>query len=710
MKERAGFAGNKFWVFLFWGILASSLSLIIYMAKPSFIEGVDRTAGDARFKARGKAATADEVIIVAIDEKSVNELGRWPWPRTTMARLIDNLAPAKVVGLDIVFSEPETLERDNALGNAVKKAGNVVLGYFLREEATSEPDKKAINQIDRSKIKIVKMLENTSSVPIVDLPGIETNIPVIGKDASGFGLFNILPDGNDGILRRSQLIFLYKGDMYPSLALEALRKYLEGDVVLQIAPYGVDGLSINDRELPVDEGGSFQLNFYGKGGTFKTYSAVDIIKGRLPREAIKGKIVFVGATEKGIYDLRVTPLDPIYPGVEVHATVAANVLQKRFLIHDSRVIALDIFFIIFLSIGLCASLTRVHRTFISLIIFLAFLLLHTAVNFYLFSSYNLVASAIYPFIGISLSYLLAEAYRNIVVESKGRFLKKAFGSYVSPELVSEILKNPDSLKLGGEKREITILFSDIRGFTSLSEKLAPEELVSILNEYLTPMTRIVLEEGGYLNKYIGDAIMVICNAPIDLSDHPKKGCIIALRWVKELEKLNEKWKKEGHPLLGIGVGVNTGDAVIGNMGGDLRFEYTAIGDTVNLASRLEAMNKLYGTVIIATESTQKLTQNDFLFRELDMVRVKGKEKPVAIYELVDFLPGNAEKKELEGSFSEALSLYKGRMFEDAKAGFDAILNKFPKDGPSTLYAQRCADYLKLLPPSDWDGVYVAKTK
>src|SRR3989338_1313568 len=646
VKRDSGFTGNKFWIFLLWGALASALSLGLYKIKPSFIQGIDEVAGDARFKARGKVAPSDDVIIVAIDEKSVNELGRWPWPRTTMARLIDNLAPAKVVGLDIVFSEPEALERDNALGNAVKKAGNVVLGYFLREEATSEPDKKAINQIDRSKIKIVKMLENTSSVPIVDLPGIETNIPVIGKDASGFGLFNIIPDGNDGILRRSQFIFLYKGGIYPSLALEALRKYLEGDVVLQIASYGVDGLSINDRELPVDEGGSFQLNFYGKGGTFKTYSAVDIIKGRLPRDAVKGKIVFVGATEKGIYDLRVTPLDPIYPGVEVHATVAANVLQKRFLIHDSRVVALDIFFIILLPIGLSLALTQIHRTFLSLIIFLAFLLLHTAANFYLFSSYNLVASAIYPFIVISLSYLLAEAYRNIVVESKGRFLKKAFGSYVSPELVSEILKNPDSLKLGGEKREITTLFSDIRGFTSLSEKLSPEELVAILNEYLSPMTKIVLEEGGYLNKYIGDAIMVLCNAPVDLSDHSKKGCVIALRWVKELERLNEKWKREGHPRLGIGGGINTGDAGAGNMGGDLRFEYTAIGDTVNLASRLEGMNKIYGTVIIATETTQKLAANNFLFRELDLVRVKGKEKPVSIYELMDFSNGDALKREL----------------------------------------------------------------
>lgn len=691
-------------------MLASAFGLVLYKAEPSFIQGIDQIAGDARFKARGKAFPGKEVVIVAIDEKSVNELGRWPWPRTTMAKLVKGLVPAKVVGLDIVFSEPETKERDSNLGNEVSKAGNVVLGYFLREDAARVPEQEAINQLGRSKIKIIKKLEEIESIPVAELPGINTNIPVIGKGAKGFGLFNIFPDGNDGVIRRSQLVFLYQGELYPSLALEALKSYLGGDIVINIASYGVDSLFINDKRIPVDEAGRLRLNFYGKGGTFTTYSAVDVIKGRLPREAIEDKIVFVGATEKGIYDLRVTPIDPIYPGVEVHATVAANTLEGRFLIHDARVIALDIFLMIFLPIGLCLSLAWVHRTFISLIIFLLFLSFQTITNFYLFSSYNLVPSAVYPLISLFLAYLLAEAYRNLVVESKGRYLKKAFGTYVSPALVSEILKDPDRLKLGGEKREITILFSDIRGFTSLSEKLSPEELVALLNEYLSPMTRIVLEEKGTLDKYIGDAIMVICNAPLDLPEHPQKGCSIALRWMKELEKLNGDWKEKGYPSIGIGVGINTGDAVVGNMGADIRFDYTAIGDNVNLASRLEGMNKIYGTHIIASESTQRLTVNNFLFRELDLVRVKGKEKPVAIYELMDFLPGDTAKKELANYFSEALSLYKSRRFEDAKAKLDAILNKFPEDGPSVLYAQRCADYLKLPPLSDWDGVYVAKTK
>lgn len=710
MRKGSRFIVNQFWLFLLWGILASVLVLTLYKVKPPFIQGIDKVASDARFKARGKVSPGTEVVIVAIDEKSINELGRWPWPRTIMAKLIKGLEPAKIVGLDIVFSEPETKDKDKSLGDAVKDAGNVVMGYFLRDDATRTPEQDAISQLDRSKIKLVKMLDNVESIPVIELPGINTNIPVVGKGAKGFGLFNIFPDENDGVIRRSQLIFLYQGEIYPSLALEALRHYMGGEIIVSIASHGIDGLFINGKSIPVDESGRFQLNFYGSGGTFTTYSAIDIINGRLPREAIANKIVFVGATEQGIYDLRVTPLDPIYPGVEIHATVAANTLEKRFLIHDDRVVALDIFLIIFLPTALCLSLTWVHRTFISLVIFLAFLSFHTITNFYLFSSYSLVPSAVYPLISLFVAYLLAEAYRNLVVESKGRYLKKAFGTYVSPALVSEILKDPDRLKLGGEKREITILFSDIRGFTTLSERLSPEQLVSILNEYLSPMTRIVLEEKGTLDKYIGDAIMVICNAPIDLPDHPQKGCSIALRWIKELEKLNGSWKEKGYPPIDIGVGINTGDAVVGNMGADLRFDYTAIGDNVNLASRLEGMNKLYGTAIIVTESTQKLATNDFLFRELDVVRVKGKGKPVAIFELMDFSDSDASKKELASSFSKALSLYKSRRFEDAKTMFDVILNKFPEDGPTKLYIERCTDYIKSPPSSDWDGVYVAKTK
>lgn len=708
--KKSGFISNKFWVFILCGILASLLSLILYKIKPSFIDGVDQIAGDARFKIRGKVAPSEEVAIVAIDEKSVNELGRWPWPRTTMAKLIEGLAPAKVVGLDIVFSESETDERDSALGNAIRNAGNVVLGYFLREDSESSPDIEAVEQLDRSKIKIVKMLEDTSSIPIVDLPGVETNISVIGKDASGFGLFNIFPDENDGVVRRAQLLFVYKGELYPSLALESLRHYQSGDIGVQIAPYGTDNLFINDTEIPVDESGSFRLNYYGKGGTFKTYSATDVINKRLSKEAIQGKIIFVGATEKGIYDLRVTSMDPVFPGVEVHATIAANVIEKRFLIHDNRVTGLDVFFIILLPVSLCAILTWVHRTFIGLIFFLTFITIHVITNYYLFSSYNLMASAIYPFIGIFFSYLFAEAYRNIVVESKGRYLKKAFGTYVSPALVSEILKDPDRLKLGGEKREITILFSDIRGFTSLSEKLSPEQLVAILNEYLSPMTRIVLEEKGTLDKYIGDAIMVICNAPIDLPDHPYKGCSIALRWIKELEKLNGDWEAKGYPSIRIGVGINTGDAVVGNMGADLRFDYTAIGDNVNLASRLEGMNKIYGTSIIVSENTYLKVKNDFFFRELDMVRVKGKEKPVTIYDLLGFISDETPKTKLADSFSEAIACYKKCKFKEAKAIFEAILGRFADDGPSRLYIQRCEDYIKSPPPPDWDCVYVAKSK
>ncbi|MBI5892051.1 MAG: adenylate/guanylate cyclase domain-containing protein, partial [Deltaproteobacteria bacterium] len=498
--------------------------------------------------------------------------------------------------------------------------------------------------------------------------------------------------------------------------------------ILEIANYGVHSLIVGDRDIPVDETGSLLINYYGKGGTFKRYSASDVLSGRVGINEIKDKVVFVGATETGIYDMRATPVDAIFPGVEIHATVAADILQNRYLIKDNRVVAFDTAVIILLPIFLMAAIGSVNRTFISLSIFFVFSFIHLFTNYYLFLKYNVVSSLIYPAFSLGFAYLLAEGYRNIVIEGRNRYIRKAFGTYVSPSLVSQIMKDPDRLKLGGEKREISIFFSDIRGFTSLSEKLTPEELVKVLNEYLSPMTKIVLEEKGTLDKYIGDAIMVVFNAPLDIPDHALRVCRMSLKMMEKLEELNINWVEKGYAKLDIGIGINTGDAVVGNMGAELRFDYTAIGDNVNLASRLEGMNKVYGTHIIVTQPTYEKVKDNFIFRELDAVAVKGKKIPVKIYELMDYNPpqspfskggsgaGGLEKgvkgssEELAKEFNAALLSYKERIFEKAKERFIAMLKKHPDDGPIKLYIQRCEEYIKNPPPPDWDGAYVAKTK
>lgn len=705
--------------FLLIGGAISLFVLFVYIISPEFLTIVDLKSRDMMFKERGVQVPSPEVVIVAVDEKSVNEIGRWPWSRSVMATLVEKLAPAKVVAFDMVFSETENISSDMALSKAVKSSGNVVLGYFFRNDSTETPDKKSIAQHNRSKLSIIQFLEGSIDseshpIPITSFTGIEPNINLIGKGAQGFGSFNILP-AKDGVYRVASMFYKYEDLVYPSLSIEALRRYYDEEPILAVNEFGVDSMSIGGLEVPLDEQAGLTLNFYGPGGTFKTISAVDIIEGRTAVSEYKDKIIFIGATEKAIYDIRVTPVDPVYPGVEVHATIASNFLQDKFLVHDASAIFLDIIFILLFPLILAFFISKTHRASISLLFYISFLISIVMGSFYAFSDLNLVLGMIYPIFALSITYISLETYRNVVIEKKSKYIKKAFSTYVSSQVVSEIIKDPDSLKLGGEKKEITVLFSDIRGFTTLSETMPPEELVNLLNEYLSPMTEIVFSEEGTLDKYIGDAIMAIFNAPFDLENHPLKACNTALRMMSKMPPLNDLWAKRGIPPVSIGIGVHTGEAIVGNMGAEQRFDYTAIGDTVNLSSRLEGTNKTYGTNIIVSEATYKAVKGDireenFVFRELDIVRVKGKHKPVSIFELIDYSKHGSKYSDIVNKFRESMIDYRKGKFKTAKKGFEEILTSNPDDGPSKVYISRCEEYIQEPPSADWNGVYIAITK
>ncbi len=689
--------------FILIGIVAALSVFIAYRLSPPFLQHLDNKLKDSRFLLRGPTKPVSKVVVVAIDNKSINELGRWPWSRSRVAELVKNLAAygVKVSALDIVFSEPEG-KGDTLFAASLESAGNVVLGYFFRDE--DQPvEPAALEQLSSAKVKLLKLDSDVTSVPINEYKNLTLNIPQLGAKALDFGFFNQFAD-SDGVFRKSPLLLLYNGDIFPSLALKALRYHYKSEIMLNIAVFGVSTLSMGSHTLPVNEHGELSLNYYGPTGSFTTVSAVDVIKKRVEPELLKDSIAFVGATEIGIYDVRNTPFDPALPGVEIHATVAANSIENRFVIKDGRSAVLEMLSILALPVILSLLLSLVPGTLAGLGIFAAVSALFIAFNYLLFSRYLIDITLFYPLFSLSLSQLGSEAYRNLIVEKKGRSLKKAFSSYVSPDLVRQIEKDPDKLVLGGEQREISILFSDIRGFTTLSEGLSPQDLVRLLNEYLNPMTRIVLDEKGTLDKFIGDAVMAIYNAPLDLLDHPAAACRSAVRMIETLSELNSGFSARGMNTIDIGIGINTGPAVVGNMGADIRFDYTAIGDSVNLASRLEGLNKYYGSHILVSEDARKMVNDErFSFREIDSVKVKGKHLPVVIYELM------TDKSGILAEFDTGLSSYRAREFDKAEKIFAKLADIFD-DEVSRLYLERCREYLASPPPEDWDGVYTAKTK
>lgn len=690
--------------FILFGVIAAALSFLAYRQALPALQQLDYRLKDARFRVRGPITPSKDVVVVAIDHKSIKEIGRWPWPREVTARLLDNTAQygAKVVALDIVFSEPQDERHDNALAAAVARSGNVVMGYFFRDE--EQPiDPVALLQLETARVKLVRVADGVSTLPLTDYRSVDANLSVVGKNALDFGFFNARPDG-DGLYRRSPLLLLYNGDVYPSLAMKALRHYLGSEIMLDVQTWGVDAVQIGPLRVPSREDGTMALNYYGPAGSFRTISAVDLIKKRLSPHALQGAIAFVGATEIGIFDIRPTPFDTTHPGVELHATVAANILERRFLRYDGTTQLLELLCLVAFPIALGGLLAMAPGTLAGLAAFAGTTLLFWVVNYAVFAKGLRDMTLLYPLFGLGVTYLAGEAWRNLVVERKGRQLKRAFSNYVSPDLVKQIEKYPDRLVLGGEQRELSILFSDIRGFTTVSESLSPAELVTLLNEYLSPMTRIVLEERGTLDKFIGDAVMAIFNAPLDVPQHAVHACRTAVRMLDELQQLNKGFASRGMHTLDIGVGINTGPAVVGNMGADIRFDYTAIGDAVNLASRLEGLNKYYGSHILVSEDTwRQVPQGMFSFREVDRVRVKGKQLPVVIYELM------ASKQELLPRFEEGLEQYRSRAFAAAQQIFDELVLRYD-DGPSRLYSSRCADYLAAPPPVNWDGIYTAKSK
>ncbi|HEX7534882.1 MAG TPA: adenylate/guanylate cyclase domain-containing protein, partial [Syntrophales bacterium] len=473
--------------------------------------------------------------------------------------------------------------------------------------------------------------------------------------------------------------------------------------------FGIEGIKIGDINIPTDEKGRMLVNYLGPGKTFPHYSISDIIKGRLSPDTFKDKIVIVGATAIGIYDLRLTPYSSVFPGVEIHATAIDNILHGNFLHRSSGTSLLDVCVIVFCGLLIGIVVPRV-KAVQGMILALLIVTVFVVVNAFIFSRYNLWLNVVYPALTMIIIYLGITVYRYITEEREKKKIRGAFQYYLTASVINEMLKDPSKLKLGGDKKDLTVLFSDIRGFTTISEKLTPEDLVRLLNEYLTEMTNLVFKYDGLLDKYMGDAIMAVFGAPLDQPDHAVRACRTALDMMEELRKLQKKWADEGRPVFDIGVGINSGDMVVGNMGSDMRFDYTVMGDMVNLGSRLEGINKEYGTNIVISEYTYAAVKDALFCRELDSVRVKGKKLPVKIYELL------GEKKDAEkweravSLFEEGLLKYKLGLWDEAIAAFRKVIEVKQDDAPAKLYIGRCEELKKNPPEGPWAGVFTMTRK
>ena len=650
-------------------ILIATLLLHHYKVEP--FESFSLRFNDINFALQKKEISKD-IVFVAVDEPSVNEYGRWPWDRSKLANGIDKLLEADVVLMDMIFSEPTSKEEDEVLGESLAGLNASVCGFFLRHNATQEIGEDELDILSDSSLDMLQSQISQYHTPqFISAQHAEMNILPILSSCTLSGSFTTLR-GSDYLLRSYPVAVYFQNILYPSLAMQGLRIKLNKDIKR------VDALhvEIDNKLIGLDENGFIRLNFYKKE-QYKIISFLDVAKGKIKPDYFKNKIVILGITEVGAGDVVSTPIGSL-PGPLLHYTFISNLLQNHLIIEPKYITEILIILMVILPFILVLFVKKVaYRAVINLAFYLA---IYALVK-YLFVLHMIYIDLFYPMISLILSVIAVEAIAFNIQEKSGKFLKETFSSYMSEELLDELIQNPDSLQLGGEKKELSILFSDIRGFTTISESMSPEKLIILLNRYFTPMTKSVIENKGMLDKYIGDAVMAFFNAPVDVKEHADAACICAISMIEKLAILNNELKSENIPQINIGIGLNTAEVIVGNIGSDDKKEYTVIGDGVNLASRVESLTKGYGVPILITEFTVAKISDKFIYREMEAVKVKGKDEAVTLYELMLDLPESIKIKQI---YDEALALYKDNKLPEAKMLFSKLVDKY-NDKPSQYF-------------------------
>lgn len=629
---------------------------------------------------------------------------------------------------------------DQQFADSIQRFGKVVLGNFFLytktdlQGVTREALERYANNLayfpfpqvvpdstaqgEQGRLRLIQIYDNQHLLP----KGAEANnlalTGAVASEIGGSGFFNVIIDP-DGVVRQIPLALPFgldadraNWDFYASIDVQALRLYfgLKNDqTVLHFGDAGVTAIEFGPKlKVRPDPVSRMMVNFHGPVRSYPYVSFADAALKKFAPGTFRDKIVLVGASATGIGDLRVTPYGALdFPGVEIHANLLDNILNQQYLVHGAPQVLTDIgmIFLFGIPLGMWLAIVQPRWMVLGIVLLIPF----TGIVYWAFLHgwwLNFIMPGLFTLVpNVSLVAL----YRVLIEEQEKRKVRGAFQQYVSPEVIRRLLVDPERVK--PRKTPVTVLFSDIRGFTSISESLDAQELAELLNSYLTEMTRIIFRNQGTLDKYIGDAVMAIWGAPFDEPRHPTRCCEAALSMLARLSDMQKDWRARGMPVLDIGIGINTGIASVGNMGSALRYGYTAMGDTVNLASRLEGLNKEYGTRIIISESTYIALQNEsILTRELDLIRVKGKAVPVTIYEILSEEAVANGGKELIELFSRGREAYKLRDWRSAKAAFEEVLHRWPHDGPARIFLFRCVEYLREAPEEDWDGVYIMKHK
>jgi adenylate cyclase len=729
--------------------LANLTVMLIFLGYASqwlsfpFLQRLDNVVYDFRLRATAPNTMDPRIVIIDIDEKSLAQEGRWPWPRARFAQMVDTLFDRygiDVLAFDIVFSEPdnssglsllEQLSQGQLAQNpdflkafktlqpklvydetfaASFENRPIVLGFY-----TSQRQEK-INP-DHALPPTLASAEQLAFAPL--LPKAESygaNLRLFQQAAKSGGFFDNPMVDSDGVYRRIALLTQYGGNLYEALSLAIYRKALGSPPVQFVADDAyesqlsrLEGVHILDYVIPTDERGAILVPYRGKQKSFAYYSAGDVLNGAVEPAALEHKIAIVGATAAGLADIRSTPVQNVYPGVEIHANIVSGLLDRTIKSKPSYILGfeiLELLLIGILSIALFARLPPLA----SVAAFICLLFAVGGGNVFLWDQLNIDSMPASPLLLLSLLFAVQIVFGYFQESRRKKYLSHVFGQYIPPELVEQMAHDSQDFNLAGESREMTVLFSDVRGFTGISEGLEPHELCELMNAILSPITEVIHRHHGTIDKYMGDAVMAFWGAPVNDAAHAHNAVTAALSILPALEDINWQFRARGWPKINIGIGLNTGKMNVGNMGSNFRMAYTVMGDAVNLGSRLEGLTKQYGVYIIVSETTREQTP-EFIYRELDRVRVKGKKKPITIYQPLGKLQDvEAEWLPRLTILGRAMELYRISRWDEAYRLFQQLSEENPADLLYHIYLERIEYFKKNPPSSDWDGVFTHISK